>query len=131
MAGTGTGSVYLRIHAPDSVGGRIDWAFNLSVPGEEVFAEAIGYLLNEGTHRARVEVSGDLLTFKIDEDYTGTFAPTITSTVDLTLYPQIKTALLNESRAFFGSAQYFVTYDDFSIVPNQRAPPCSWRPLSG
>jgi hypothetical protein len=115
--GTGTGSVYFRIHAPDIVDGRIDWAFNYAVPGDEVFAEAIGYLLTEGTHRARIAVNGDLITMQIDENYAGSFSPTISSTIDLALYPQIKTALLNESRAFFGTAQNFVTYDNFVIVP--------------
>jgi hypothetical protein len=117
VAGTGTGSVYFRIHAPDIVDGRIDWAFNYAVPGEEVFVEQIGNIFTEGTHRARIAVKGDIITMQIDENYTGSFSPTISSTIDLALYPQIKTALLNESRAFFGTAQYFVTYDDFAIVP--------------
>jgi hypothetical protein len=115
-AGTGTGSVYLRIHSPDIVDGRIDWAFNYGT-GDQIFAEQIGVLATEGAHRARIAVVGDVVTVAIDEQFTGTFAPTISATIDLNAYPLIRTALLSDSHAFFGTALPVVTYDDFIIMP--------------
>ena len=115
--GSGTGSVNLRIHSPDIVGGRVDWAFNLGVVGEQVLVQSIGFLNTVGLNRARVSVLDDLLTLAIDQNYTGSFSPTISTTIDLALFPVIKAALLNESRAFFGTAQTGLDYDDVVIVP--------------
>ncbi len=115
--GSGTGAVNLRIHSPDIVGGRVDWAFNIGIVGEQVLVTSIGILNNVGLHRARVSVLNDFLTLAIDQNYTGIFSPTISTTVDLGVHPTIKAALLNESRAFFGTAQTGLAYDNFRIVP--------------
>jgi hypothetical protein len=87
------------------------------VPGEGILGEGIGTILSVGLHRARIRATGDVLEMSIDENYTGSFTPTISSSIDLTLYPQIKTALLNDSHAFFGTALPDVKYDDFALVP--------------
>lgn len=128
-AGTGFGALNLRIHSPDIASGRIDWAFNHGVPSEQVLTLGIGNVFSSGTHRARISTVGDLVTLAIDENYSGSFTPTISTTLDLSqpAYAAIKTAMLNESRPFFGTANTGILYDDLSITVTAVPEAAAWQ----
>lgn len=129
VAGTGFGALNLRIHSPDIASGRIDWAFNHGVMSEQVLTLGIGNIFSYGTHRARISTAGDLVTLAIDENYSGSFTSTISTTIDLNLpaYAAIKTALLNEARPFFGTANTGILYDDLSITVAAVPEAAAWQ----
>ena len=112
----GEGSINFRIHSPRLVGGRVDVQY-LNEP-----QPAIGSTIGSAPYtnqpvRTRITRSGDLLSFELDNLYNGTFSADAATTYDLSLaqYANIKAALANESRLFFGSQYGSTQFDDMNV----------------
>jgi hypothetical protein len=106
------GSLYLRLHGPTIVDGRVDVSYDNPF---NYIAQDFGRLSTPGPHRARITRTGDLVRFEVDADATGPFTADFGTTVDLGQYPQIKAALAKESRLFFGNGEPESPFDNFSV----------------
>ena len=113
---------YLRIHSPGTASppGRVDVFVRDIGSGSGIDSiQTIGQMTNSGgTHRARIEKSGDQVTFSIDVDFDGSvfaadFSHTITDLTAPTAAP-----FLNDtnSRIYFGTASGVDTFDDFKVA---------------
>jgi hypothetical protein len=107
-----TDSLYLRLHGPTVVGGRVDVSFNGPF---NYIAYSFGALSTTGPHRARITRTGDLVRFEVDGEATGPFAPEMAADVDLGAHPEIRAALSRQSRLFFGTGETSAPFDNFSV----------------
>jgi hypothetical protein len=81
-------ALYLRLHSPDVVGGRVDISFNDNF---NTIVSPAGFVTEPGPHRARITRAGDVIRFEVDVQATGPFvAEKIVATVDLRQHPDIR-----------------------------------------
>jgi hypothetical protein len=106
------GSLYLRLHGPTIVGGRVDLSFDNNFNS---INPDLGHLSTPGPHRARIMRTGDLIRFEVDADASGPFTADFGTTVDLSEHPEIKAALAKESRLFFGNGEPESSFDNVSV----------------
>jgi hypothetical protein len=117
------GSLYLRIHAVEPAGrgeaGRIDLAF------DDPFntLAMLGYETSDGLNRVRIAKAGNLVTFGVDQSFSGGFNADFQMTVNIENNPAVLSALTGECTLFFGTGQVGTTFDDFSVavVPEPQA----------
>ena len=124
----GFGSMMFRLHNPALAGGRIDYAFWQS--GDQFSEVNIGSVSNIN-EPIRISIARylDTLTMGFDLGFTGTYTPDYVQTFDLSdaQYSDLKTALDNESRLFFGST-FGSEFDDF-VVTKAVPEPATGLPL--
>jgi Ca2+-binding RTX toxin-like protein len=105
-------SLYLRLHGPTVVGGRVDISYDNNF---NTIVYDAGSITDPGPHRARITRTGDLIRFQVDAQPSGPFVPEIDATVDLAEHPEIRAALQRESRLFFGTGETNAPFDNFSV----------------
>ncbi|MHB8763186.1 MAG: PEP-CTERM sorting domain-containing protein [Deferrisomatales bacterium] len=113
-------SVQFRVHSTDvgfGAHGRVDGVATYHPVNDQRGGGLDMFRITnpQGTHRAQIEKTGNTLTFLFDENYTGTFTPDATHTInDLTgLAPWMDST---NSRLFFGTATPVETFDDLVIT---------------
>ncbi|MEM7002878.1 MAG: hypothetical protein AAF529_18980 [Pseudomonadota bacterium] len=105
---------FFRIHTSNLVGGRVDVAVDTpQTPGFEQ-VQTIGNIGGNGSHRARISKTGNLLSFQLDQFFNGVFGADGGHVIDLSSLPYDA----SNSRLFFGSQRSTVRFDNFNLQIN-------------
>ncbi|MEL6106432.1 MAG: hypothetical protein AAFU85_10360 [Planctomycetota bacterium] len=119
-----TGSIYLRYHTPGFANGRVDVRFRNASGIETITQTGIMSLTQfNAPIRSRITRAGDLLTFEVDQNFSGTFSADATAIYDLNLpiYQQVRNELDNQSSLYFANSETATTFDDLNIIGTTTA----------
>ena len=111
-------SAYLRQFPDDFESGQLRLTVSSGAqvppnqPPESIISPTPGP--GNGTHRAQIQKTGDLVTFSLDENYTGVFMPDYSTTLSMT--SDLSFLDDSNSRLFFGVQSGATTFDDLSIA---------------